>query len=57
MNLAADRVAPFYAVEINRLANARERAIVEAKHHHAHLVLNQPRDGSLLQSAGAAAAG
>ncbi len=26
MNLAAERVTPFYAVEINRLANARERA-------------------------------
>lgn len=42
MNLAADRVAPFYAVEINRLANARERAGLPV----IHMEVGQPSAGA-----------
>jgi aspartate/methionine/tyrosine aminotransferase len=42
MNRAADRVAPFYAVEINRLANARERAGLPV----IHMEVGQPSAGA-----------
>lgn len=42
MNPAADRVAPFYAVEINRLANARERAGLPV----IHMEVGQPTAGA-----------
>jgi aspartate/methionine/tyrosine aminotransferase len=42
VNLAADRVAPFYAVEINRLANARERAGLPV----IHMEVGQPSAGA-----------
>jgi hypothetical protein len=43
--------ACFGTVDLASTANSRDRAIVEAKQHHAHLVLNQPRDDSRLQTA------
>ncbi len=42
MNLAAGQVAPFYAVEINRLANARERAGLPV----IHMEVGQPSAGA-----------
>jgi aspartate/methionine/tyrosine aminotransferase len=42
MNRAAGRVAPFYAVEINRLANARERAGLPV----IHMEVGQPSAGA-----------
>ncbi len=42
MNTAADRVTPFYAVEINRLANARERAGLPV----IHMEVGQPSAGA-----------
>ena len=42
MNLGADRVAPFYAVEINRLANARERRGLPV----IHMEVGQPSAGA-----------
>jgi aspartate/methionine/tyrosine aminotransferase len=42
VNRAADRVAPFYAVEINRLANARERAGLPV----IHMEVGQPSAGA-----------
>ena len=42
MNRAADRVAPFYAVEINRLANARERRGLPV----IHMEVGQPSAGA-----------
>lgn len=42
MNPAAARVAPFYAVEINRLANARERAGLPV----IHMEVGQPSAGA-----------
>ena len=42
MNVAADRVTPFYAVEINRLANARERAGLPV----IHMEVGQPSAGA-----------
>lgn len=42
MNRAAARVAPFYAVEINRLANARERAGLPV----IHMEVGQPSAGA-----------
>jgi aspartate/methionine/tyrosine aminotransferase len=42
MNRAGDRVAPFYAVEINRLANARERAGLPV----IHMEVGQPSAGA-----------
>jgi aspartate/methionine/tyrosine aminotransferase len=42
VNPAADRVAPFYAVEINRLANARERAGLPV----IHMEVGQPTAGA-----------
>ena len=42
MNRAADQVAPFYAVEINRLANARERAGLPV----IHMEVGQPSAGA-----------
>ena len=42
MNLAADRVAPFYAVEINRLANERERRGLPV----IHMEVGQPSAGA-----------
>lgn len=42
MNRAADRVAPFYAVEINRIANARERRGLPV----IHMEVGQPSAGA-----------
>jgi len=42
VNVAADRVTPFYAVEINRLANARERAGLPV----IHMEVGQPSAGA-----------
>lgn len=42
MNLGADRVAPFYAVEINRHANARERRGLPV----IHMEVGQPSAGA-----------
>jgi aspartate/methionine/tyrosine aminotransferase len=42
VNLAADRVAPFYAIEINHLANARERAGLPV----IHMEVGQPSAGA-----------
>jgi len=42
MNLAAGRVAPFYAVEINRIANARERQGLPV----IHMEVGQPSAGA-----------
>lgn len=42
MNRAADRVAPFYAVEINRIANARERRGLSV----IHMEVGQPSVGA-----------
>jgi aspartate/methionine/tyrosine aminotransferase len=42
VNRAAERVAPFYAVEINRLANARERAGLPV----IHMEVGQPSAGA-----------
>lgn len=42
MNHAADRVAPFYAIEINHLANARERAGLPV----IHMEVGQPSAGA-----------
>jgi aspartate/methionine/tyrosine aminotransferase len=42
MNPAAGRVAPFYAVEINRIANARERAGLPV----IHMEVGQPSAGA-----------
>jgi len=42
LNSAADRVAPFYAVEINRLANARERLGLPV----IHMEVGQPSAGA-----------
>jgi len=42
MNLAAEHVTPFYAVEINRLANARERAGLPV----IHMEVGQPSTGA-----------
>jgi aspartate/methionine/tyrosine aminotransferase len=42
VNRSADRVAPFYAVEINRLANARERAGLPV----IHMEVGQPSAGA-----------
>jgi len=42
VNPAADQVAPFYAVEINRLANARERAGLPV----IHMEVGQPSAGA-----------
>ena len=42
MNHAAARVAPFYAVEINRIANARERRGLPV----IHMEVGQPSAGA-----------
>jgi aspartate/methionine/tyrosine aminotransferase len=42
VNLAADRVAPFYAVEINRVANERERRGLPV----IHMEVGQPSQGA-----------
>ena len=42
MNLAAANVAPFYAVEINRLANERERQGLSV----IHMEVGQPSAGA-----------
>jgi aspartate/methionine/tyrosine aminotransferase len=42
VNLAADRVAPFYAVEINRVANERERRGLPV----IHMEVGQPSKGA-----------
>lgn len=43
--------ACFGAVQLVSSANSRDRAIVEATRHHAHLVLNEPKNDSRLEVA------
>ncbi|MSQ70883.1 MAG: hypothetical protein EXR27_06280 [Betaproteobacteria bacterium] len=43
--------ACYGAVQLVSTANSRDRSLVEGQRHHAHLVLNQPRDGSRLVTA------